>query len=84
MCIAPSLSVLNSYTVVMDAAPGPDTSDNNLNLILVQDPVATQIRETSLNVGVNDSSITIDVSKALSACCTHNLSSSLILGTAYH
>ena len=28
MCIAPSLSVLNSYTVVMDAAPGPDTSDN--------------------------------------------------------
>ena len=84
MCIAPSLSVLNSYTVVMDAAPGPDTSENNLNLILVQDPVATQIRESTVNLGVNDSSITIEVSKALSAYCTHNLSLSLILGAAYH
>ena len=62
MCIAPSLSVLNSYTVVMDAAPGPDTSDNNL-LVLVQDPVATGIRESTVNLGVNDSSITIDVSE---------------------
>lgn len=63
MCIAPPLSVLNNYTVVMDAAPGPDTSDNNLRLVLVQDPVVTGIRESSVNVGVNDSSITIDVSE---------------------
>ena len=63
MCIAPSLFVLNSYTVVMDAAPGPGTSDNNLRLVLVEDPVATGIRERSVNLGVNDSSITIDVSE---------------------
>ena len=63
MCIAPPLSVLNSYTVIMDAAPGPDISDNDLRLNLVDDPVATGIRESSVNLGVNDSSITIDVSE---------------------
>ena len=35
VCIAPPLSVLNSYSVVMDAAPGPDTSDNGLRLELL-------------------------------------------------
>ena len=63
MCIAPPLSVLNNYTVIMDAAPGPDTSDIDLCLNLVDDPVATGIRESSVNLGVNDSSITIDVSE---------------------
>ena len=66
MCIAPPLSILNSYTVVMDAAPGPDTGDNNLHLVLVQDPVATQIRESStiIGLGVNDHKVNIDVSIA--------------------
>ena len=51
------------YTVVMDAAPGPDTSDNGLRLVLVDDPVATQIRESSrrINLSVNDSTVIIEV-----------------------
>ena len=58
MCLAPPLTELNSYTVIMDAAPGPDTS-----LILVDDPMATQIREDSrmVELGMN-STITIEVS----------------------
>ena len=62
MCIAPPLSVLNGYTVVMDAAPGPDTSDNNLQLMLVDNPVVTGIRESTVNINSNDT-ITIDVSE---------------------
>ena len=65
MCIAPPLSVLDNYTVVMDAAPGPDTSDNGLSLDLVEDPVATQIRGSSrrVDLSVNGSTISIDVSE---------------------
>ena len=81
---APPLSVLNSYTVVMDATPGPDTSDNGLCLVLVEDPVATQIRENSgrVDLNVNGSTISIDVSKVQSVC-THIISH-FIIGTAYH
>ena len=66
MCIAPPLSVLNSYTVVMDAAPGPDNT-----LVLVDNPVATQLRENSrtMSLGVNDSTITIDVCRKLYSSC---------------
>ena len=47
----------------------------NLRLVLVQDPVATGIRESSVNLGVNDSSITIDVSEVrVHGCCTHIIS----------
>ena len=65
VCIAPPLSVLNSYTVVMDAAPGPDNSDNGLRLELVEDPVATQIRENSrrIDLSMNGSTISINVSE---------------------
>ena len=65
VCIAPPLSVLNSYTVVMDAAPGPDTSDNGLRLELLENPVATLIRENSrrVDLSVNGSTISIDVSE---------------------
>ena len=70
MCIAPPLSVLNSYTVVMDAAPGPATSDNGHRLELVEDPVATQIRENSrrIDLSVNGSTISINVSEVYSVC----------------
>ena len=63
MCIAPPLSVLNSYTVVMDTAPGPDNID--FRLVLVDNPVATQLRKDSrtTSLGVNDSTIIIDVCK---------------------
>ena len=66
MCIAPPLSVLNSYTVVMDAAPGPDNP-----LVLVDNPVAKQLRQDSrtLSLGVNDSTITIDVCRKLYSSC---------------
>ena len=62
VCIAPPLTVLNSYTVVMDDASGPDTSGD---LVLVDNPVATQLREDSrtMGLGVNDSFINIDVSE---------------------
>ena len=65
MCIAPPLSVLNNYTVVMDAAPAPNNMDKDLRLTLVDDPVAMQLRKDSRTVvlGVNDSSISIDVSE---------------------
>ena len=65
MCIAPPLSVLNNYTVIMDAAPGPDNMDSDLRLMLVDDPVAMQLRKDSrtVDLGVNDSTITIDVNK---------------------
>ena len=64
MCIAPPLSVLNSYTVVMDAAPGPP-DNTDFRLVLVDNPVATQLRKDSrtLNLGVNDSNIYINVCK---------------------
>ena len=57
------MTQLFNYTVVMDAAPGPDTSDNGLRLVLVDDPVATQIRESSriINLSVNDSTVIIEV-----------------------
>ena len=63
MCLAPPLTELNDYTVRMDAAPGPDTSDNDFSLVLVGDPEATGIREESRRVelGMN-STITIEVS----------------------
>ena len=64
MCIAPPLSVLNSYTVVMDATLGPNNINSDLHLGLVDNPVATLIREKSrrVDLGVNDSTINIDVS----------------------
>ena len=64
MCIAPPLSVLNSYTVVMDAAPGPDNLDSNLRLSLTADPKALQLkkRSRSVDLGVNDLTIGIIVS----------------------
>ena len=65
MCIAPPLSVLNSlsYTVVMDAAPGPDNLDSNLRLSWAADPKVLQLRKDSKSVdlGVNDSIISIEV-----------------------
>ena len=63
MCIAPPLSVMNNYTVVMDAAPGPDNMDRSLRLSLVDDPVALKLREDSrtVSLGVDDSTISIDV-----------------------
>ena len=69
MCIAPPLSVLNSYTVVMDAAPGPDSTD--FRLVLVDNPVATRLRQDSrtMSLGVNDSTITIDVCRKLYSSC---------------
>ena len=71
VCIAPPLSVLNNYSVVMDAAPGPDSSDFNLLFGLVDNPVATQLRKDSrtLSLGVNDSTITIDVCRKLYSSC---------------
>ena len=62
MCIAPPVSGLNSYTVVMDAAPGPDNMNSALSLMLVDDPVVTGIIESSVNINTNDS-ITIGVSE---------------------
>ena len=64
MCIAPPLSVLNSYTVVMDAAPGPDNLDSNLRLSLAADPKALQLKKRSrrVDLGVNDLTISIIVS----------------------
>ena len=61
VCIVPPLSVLNSYTVVMDAAPGPDNT--NFHLDLVDNPEATQLRKDSrtISLGVNESTINIDV-----------------------
>lgn len=60
MCIAPSLSVLNNYTVVMDAALGPvNRIDGDLHLVLVDDPVATQLSEnsTTIDLSANSSKI---------------------------
>ena len=64
MCTAPPLSVLNNYTVIMDGAPGPDNMDSALRLMLVEDPVALQLREDSraVDLSANDSTISIDVS----------------------
>ena len=62
MCIAPPVSVLNSYTVVMDAAPGPYIMNSDLSLLLVDDPVADGIRESTVNINSNDT-ITINVSE---------------------
>ena len=45
----------------MDAAPGPDTSDNGLRLELVEDPVATQIRESSRRVDLSMNGSTISI-----------------------
>ena len=65
VCIAPPLSVQNSYTVVMDAAPGPENLDSNLKLSLAADPKVLQLKNASRRVylGVNDSTISIEVSK---------------------
>ena len=66
MCLAPPLTQLNSYSVVMDAAPGPDTNIANLQLRLVADPEATRITGTMMvDVGANDSLISIAVSSAV-------------------
>ena len=63
MCLAPPLTELNDYTVIMDAAPGPDTSDNDFSLVLVDDPMATQISTESRVVGLGmKSTIIIEVS----------------------
>ena len=62
MCIAPPVPVLNSYTVVMDAAPGPDNMNSDLILTLFDNPVVTGIRESSVNINSNDT-ITINVSE---------------------
>ena len=65
-CIAPPLSVLYSYTIIMDAAPGPDNLDSNLTLSLANaDPEALQLgkRSRRIDFAVNDSIIRIDVSK---------------------
>ena len=63
MCLAPPLIELNDYTVVMDASPGPDNNDAFLSLMLVDDSMATGIREESriVDLGIN-STITIEVS----------------------
>ena len=78
------MSVLDNYTVVMDAAPGPDTNNNGLRLDLVDNPVAIQIRENSrrVDLSMNGSTISIDVSEVYSVC-THIISH-FIIGTAYH
>ena len=59
-------------------------SDNGLRLDLVENPVATQIRENSrrVDLSVNGSTISIDVSEVYSVC-THIISH-FIIGTAYH
>ena len=64
MCLAPPLTQLTSYTVVMDAAPGPDTSDSDLQLQLVSDPTVSGIIENTriVEVGRNNSVISILVS----------------------
>ena len=48
----------------MDAAPGPDNLDSNLRLSLVADPKVLQLRKDSgsVDLGVNDSTISIEVS----------------------
>ena len=62
MCLAPPLTQLTSYTVVMDAAPGPDTSNSDLQLQLVSDPIINEnamIHNVDLNI---EESIRISVS----------------------
>ena len=63
MCLAPPLTELNNYTVIMDGAPGPDISDNDFSLMLVDNPVATLIRQESrrVDLGLNNSIIIIEV-----------------------
>ena len=65
MCIAHPLNnyTVVNYTVVMDAAPGPDSSDFNFLVDLVDNPVATQLRNDSRtrSLGENNSPINIDV-----------------------
>ena len=64
MCIAPPLSGLNSYTVIMDGAPGPDNMDSAFRLMLVDDPVALQLNNDSriVDLAANSTIITIEVS----------------------
>ena len=83
MCIAPPLSVLNSYTVVMDATHGPNTSNSDLHLDLVDNPVATLIREKSrrVDLGVNGPTININVSTVFILII---MTKFLVSGTAYH
>ena len=63
VCLAPPLTQLNNYTVVMDAAPGPDTN-GELQLQLVLDPNVTDIAlgTRMVEVGRNNSVIRISVS----------------------
>lgn len=35
-----------NYTVIMDNAPGPDTSDTSLTLLMKPDPVFTEIQQS--------------------------------------
>ena len=65
-CLAPPLTELNDYTVVMDASPRPDNNAAFLSLMLVDDPMVTQIRQESRRVDLSvNSTITIEVSHGL-------------------
>ena len=72
MCLTPpvSHSTLDNYTVMMDAAPGPDIMDSDLKIVLVQDPAVTPINVTK---DVNTtSSISIPVSNAACVKCEYH------------
>ena len=64
VCLAPPLTQLNNYTVVMDAAPGPDTNNGDLQLRLVLDPTVTVIAESTrmIELGLNSAVVQILVS----------------------
>ena len=64
MCLAPPLTQLINYTLVMDGAPGPDTNDGRLQLQLVLDPIVTEISVDTrmVEVGRTNSLIRISVS----------------------
>ena len=75
VCIAPPLSILKSYTVVMDAAPGPDSLDCKLRLSLAADPKVLQLKQDSrrVDLSVNNSTISIEVSKNASRVYAQSL-----------
>lgn len=55
---------------MMDAAPGPDITDSDLKIVLVQDPAVTPINVTK---DVNTtSSISIPVSNAACVKCEYH------------
>ena len=65
VCLAPPLSVLKSYTVVMDAAPEPDNTMTNFRLDLADNPMAIYssvgIQSRTVDLHVNDPIINIVV-----------------------